>query len=70
MFFKIKEIDSVRVNENYFGLIIKKGINVWNNSSKVSEFVIQYRLDKKYPNPNIQPIQKDDDLPKCLLDIR
>ena len=47
-----------------------KGINVLNDSSKVSEFVIQYKLDIKYPNPNIQPIQNDDNLPKCLLDIR
>ena len=39
--------------------IIENGIKVLKISSKVSEFDIQYKLDKKYPNPNIHPSLKD-----------
>ena len=42
------------------GIKIKAiGIKGLKFSSKVSEFVIQYKLERKYPNPNIQPILKD-----------
>ena len=40
-------------------MIKEKGIKGLKVSSKVNEFVIQYKLEIKYPNPNIQPILKD-----------
>jgi len=46
------------------GIKIKaKGINGLKASSKVREFVIQYKLEIKYPNPNDQPIMNDIHLP-------
>ena len=46
------------------GIKIKaKGINGLKASSKVREFVIQYKLEIKYPNPNDQPIKNDANLP-------
>tara|TARA_B100001029_G_C14854223_1_gene335434 strand:- start:293 stop:436 length:144 start_codon:yes stop_codon:yes gene_type:complete len=38
--------------------IIENGIKYLNPSSKVSELDIQYKLETKYPKPNIQPILK------------
>ena len=34
------------------------GINFLNWSSNDNEFVIQYKFEIKYPNPNIHPIKK------------
>ena len=31
------------------------GIKNLNCGSKVKELVIQYKLEQKYPNPNVQP---------------
>ena len=39
------------------------GISGLKISSNVSALVIQYILEIKYPNPNIQPILKDIHLP-------
>jgi len=36
------------------------GIKNLKFSSKVSEITIQYKLNKKYPNPNNQPYLKKD----------
>ena len=42
------------------GIKIKAtGIKGLKLCSKVKELVIQYKLEIKYPNPNIQPILKD-----------
>tara|TARA_B100000700_G_C14260145_1_gene496638 strand:+ start:118 stop:258 length:141 start_codon:yes stop_codon:yes gene_type:complete len=40
-------------------IINENGIKGLNISSKVSEFDIQYKLEIKYPKPNIHPILKD-----------
>ena len=42
------------------GIIVReKGIRGLKVSSNVNAFVIQYKLEIKYPNPNIQPILND-----------
>ncbi len=46
------------------------GINGLKFSSKVSEFVIQYKFEIKYPNPNIQPILKDVHFPFLQFEIK
>ena len=40
-------------------IIIETGIKGLKISSNLSEFAIQYKLEIKYPNPNIHPILKD-----------
>ena len=34
------------------------GINFLNSDSNVKELLIQYKLDRKYPNPKNHPIKK------------
>ena len=51
-------------------IIIEKGIKGLKISSKVSEFDIQYKLEIKYPNPNIQPILNDIHFPFLLFKIK
>ena len=46
------------------------GTNGLKFSSKVSELVIQYKLEIKYPNPNIQPILKDIHFPFLQFKIK
>ena len=48
--------------------IIENGIRCLKLSSKVSEFDIQYKLEIKYPKPNIQPILKDSHFPLEYFD--
>ncbi len=53
------------------GIKIKaNGIKDLKFSSKVSEFVIQYKFETKYPNPNIQPILKDIHFPSLYFEIK
>ena len=53
------------------GITIKAiGIKGLKFSSKVSASVIQYKLEIKYPNPNIQPILKDIHFPFLQFDIK
>tara|TARA_B100000787_G_scaffold42124_1_gene29946 strand:- start:51 stop:251 length:201 start_codon:yes stop_codon:yes gene_type:complete len=40
--------------------MIATGIKNFKLSSKVNEIVIQYKLNKKYPNPKYQPYLKRD----------
>ena len=44
-------------------IINENGIKGLKISSKVREFEIQYKLETKYPKPNIQPILKHTHFP-------
>ncbi len=68
---KITHLICLKTKNNTKAETIKAiGIKFWNWLSKVNAFVIQYKLEIKYPSPNNQPILNDSHLFLLKLDTK